>query len=756
MRQNGIEVGRFVRSSSFGAAMGLLVVWALAAPQAHAIPKGDITVHLEPVASGLTAPVFATHPSDDSGRLFIVDQTGKIWIVKNGTLLPAPFLDISIKLPVLNAAYDERGLLGLAFHPNYRTNGRFFVRYSAPRTGSPGEPCFGTSRGCHREVLAEYSVSTSDPDKANPGSEIILFTVDKPQFNHNGGGVAFGPDGLLYFSLGDGGGANDGLADVPPSHGPIGNGQNIETALGAMLRIDVDGGAPYAIPRDNPFVGGPGLDEIYAYGMRTPYSFSFDDGPGGDGRLMLADVGQDMFEEIDIVSKGGNYGWVIREGLHCFDPFNPSVPPASCASTGAAGEPLLDPIVEYAHPDGGIAVVGGFVYRGLRSPALVGKYVFGDFSASFAAPGGRLYYLVEPVPGSFAIQEFHLGAADLPYGKFLKGIGEDANGEIYLCASTRLGPSGTAGVVERLVAVNRPPVALCREVQVSAGATCQAAASVDNGSSDPDNEPVSLEQTPAGPYGLGVTPVVLTVRDGAGASASCQASVTVTDTTPPQISVRLDPDTLWPPNHRMIDVTATVTVTDNCGTPAFVLTSVTSSEADDGVGDGNTVSDIQGVLPGTADVQFKLRAERAGSGFGRVYTSAYTARDGSGNETTRSGFAVVPHDQHGVVDPVMLSIEKTASGTTVSWTGVAGAGYYNVIRGNLESIMDAGPVIDLGAVLCVVAHSAALSTVGNEDTELPRAGGAFFYLVEYNDGTSSSYGTESASKPRAPASGACQ
>jgi glucose/arabinose dehydrogenase len=291
------------------------------------IPKGDITIELEIVASGLTAPVAVTHAPDRSGRLFIVDQAGQIRVVRDGDLLPTPFLDISAELPALNPFFDERGLLGLAFHPRYARNGRFFVRYSAPRTGDPGEPCFGTSRGCHEEILAEYSVSDDDPDVADPSSEKILFRVDEPQFNHDAGTVAFGPDEFLYFSLGDGGGANDGLTDTPPSHGPIGHGQNIETPLGAILRIDVDGppdpGLEYDIPGDNPFVGAPGVDEIYAYGMRNPYKFSFDDGPGGDGSLFVADVGQNLFEEVNIVEQGGNYGWVTKEGFSCFDPFNP-------------------------------------------------------------------------------------------------------------------------------------------------------------------------------------------------------------------------------------------------------------------------------------------------------------------------------------------------------------------------------------------------------------------------------------------------
>jgi glucose/arabinose dehydrogenase len=436
-------------------AVGAVLLFLAAATSFAQIPKSDITIELEPVASGLTAPLGVTHAGDRSGRLFIWEQSGQIRIVEDGNLLPVPFLDIAGKLPALNPFFDERGLLGLAFHPNYKRNGRFFVRYSAPRAGTPDEPCFGTSRGCHAEVLAEYGVSAHDPNLADPLSETILFSIDEPQFNHDGGTVAFGPDGFLYFALGDGGGAHDGLADTPPSHGPFGHGQNIDTALGAMLRIDVDsppqGPLAYAIPTDNPFFGSPGADEIFAYGMRNPYKFSFDDGPGGDGSLFLADVGQNLFEEVNVVVKGGNYGWVIREGFSCFDPLDPTNPPSTCPDVGPLGEPLLDPIVDYSHAEGGITVIGGFVYRGPASPTLRGKYVFGDFAAQFFAPSGRLYHLASTAPGSFEIREFQIGALDRPYGLFLKGFGEDEKGELYACGSTALAPFGNTGVVERIV-----------------------------------------------------------------------------------------------------------------------------------------------------------------------------------------------------------------------------------------------------------------------------------------------------------------
>jgi glucose/arabinose dehydrogenase/plastocyanin len=420
-----------------------MVIGVMMAGSARAqIPKGNVVVELEPVATGLVSPVLLTHAGDGSGRLFVVDQAGQIRIVQNGVLLPTPFLDLTASLPTLAANFDERGVLGLAFHPAYATNGRFFVRYSAPRAGSAGEPCFGTSRGCHEEILAEFTVS-ADPNVANP-TGTILFRIDQPQFNHNAGDVAFGPDGFLYFTLGDGGGAHDGLADTPPSHGPTGHGQDIDTALGSMLRIDVDGAFPYSIPTENPFVDTNGLDEIYAYGFRNPYRFSFDDGPGGTGRLIVADVGQALIEEIDFVENGGNYGWVIKEGTLCFDPFNPSTPPATCADAG-----MIDPIAEYTHAEGGLAIVGGYVYRGTGSPCLDGLYVFGDFSADFG-PTGRLYYLEETAPDVFEIFEMRNGLTDAPLGQYLKGYGRDEAGELYVLTSTILGPSGSTGEVYRI------------------------------------------------------------------------------------------------------------------------------------------------------------------------------------------------------------------------------------------------------------------------------------------------------------------
>lgn len=421
------------------------VAAAVSSAPGGVVPQGDLAIDLVKVVGGLSAPTQVVGAGDGSGRLFVVDQTGRIRVLLNGVLMPTPFLDLSTTIPVLNGVFDERGLLGLAFHPDYENNGRFFVRYSVPRTGVAGEPCFGTSRGCHEEVLAEFSVSEADPNIADP-TPTILFRINKPQFNHNGGAVHFGPDGYLYFSLGDGGGANDGLADNPPSHGPIGNALNLNVLLGKMLRIDVDidpgarGGTPYEIPADNPFVGVDGLDEIWAYGLRNPFQFSFDDRLGGDGTLWCADVGQNVFEEIDHILPGLNYGWVTMEGAHCFNPFSPNNPPPMCDMTG-----LTMPVAEYDHSTG-ISVIGGYVYRGAASPALRGHYICGDFSALPASPAGVLFNIdTSEFPLTF--RKAVLGGDNHPLGRFVKGTGRDDAGELYFCLAVNRGPAGATGEV---------------------------------------------------------------------------------------------------------------------------------------------------------------------------------------------------------------------------------------------------------------------------------------------------------------------
>ena len=351
-------------------------------------PPTNLQLELLPVASGLRQPLDLQDAMDGSGRLFVVEQRGSIRVIENGTLLSAPFLDLSA-VPGFVVSGGEQGLLGLAFHPNFRANGRFFLNYTTRRL-----------TGQLQTVIAEYQAS---PPSANTavGAERIVMTYDQPFVNHNGGGLAFGPDGFLYIGAGDGGNEGD----------PAGNGQNLNTVLGKLLVIDVDAppapGLDYAIPANNPFAGQPGRrGEIWAYGLRNPFRFSFD---RLNGRLFVGDVGQDRFEEVDIVTIGDNLGWNIMEGGHCFRP------PNGCDPSG-----LTLPIFTYDHGQGDDTVTGGYVYRGTRVPQLTGTYVFGDFSS------GRIWGLTQNPQGMWERTQL----LDTAPGD-LSAFGQDAAGEIY-------------------------------------------------------------------------------------------------------------------------------------------------------------------------------------------------------------------------------------------------------------------------------------------------------------------------------------
>jgi glucose/arabinose dehydrogenase len=401
-----------------------------------------LQVGVELVAEGFTSPVDLVAVPDGSGRLFVVDQVGTIWgLSATGQRLDQPFLDIRDRMVPLSASYDERGLLGLAFHPQFKDNGRFFVYYSAPlRAGAP--------KGWnHTSHLSEFQVSGSSPDEADPGSERIVMQVDEPQANHNGGEIMFGLDGYLYIGLGDGGGANDtGLG-----HSPMGNGQDTSVLLGKILRIDVDGKQPYGVPADNPFVGKGGREEIFAYGFRNPWRMSFD--TAGDHQLFVGDVGQNLWEEVDIVVNGGNYGWNLREGTHCFDPAHAKISPDQCPDTGANGEPLHAPILDYDHGHG-TSITGGYVYRGSRLPELTGQYIFGDWTGYWAQDATRVLAATPSTTGGgqWTYAEITLvvpGGGNA--GRFLLSFGQDASGELYVLTSESSGPAGSTGRVLRLV-----------------------------------------------------------------------------------------------------------------------------------------------------------------------------------------------------------------------------------------------------------------------------------------------------------------
>ena len=368
----------------------LFLLLLLAAP-AHGQDKvvdsstGDSALQLEEPFPSLrfTRPVDFQAPGDGSGRIFVVEQAGIIKVFDNspGTASTEVFLDIRSRV---RDQGNEEGLLGLAFHPAFASNGYFFVDYTASNP--------------RRTVVARYSADPNDPDRALPGSGTVILQVAQPYSNHNGGQIVFGPDGYLYVALGDGGSGGD-----PQDHG-----ENPATLPGSILRIDVDGGSPYAIPPDNPFVGNTDgyREEIYAYGLRNPWRISFD---SSTGRLWAADVGQNLYEEVNIIEKGGNYGWDIMEGLHCYEPAT------GCNRTG-----LTLPVWEYSH-DLGISITGGFVYRGTLASSLEGRYVFADYGT------GRIWALASAGPD---VQVEEIMNTNLAISSF----GVDDQQELYVLA----------------------------------------------------------------------------------------------------------------------------------------------------------------------------------------------------------------------------------------------------------------------------------------------------------------------------------
>jgi glucose/arabinose dehydrogenase len=439
----------------------ILVVVPLACTNAAAqsLQIAPRPIGLKLVAQGFTAPVQVVPASDDSGRLFVVDQTGQIWVIaRDGTLLQEPFLDIAARLVELSPGFDERGVLSLAFHPDYAQNGRFFVYYSAPLRESAPQDFNHTAR------ISEFSVSSQNPNRTDLASERIILEVDQPQSNHNGGTLLFGPeDGFLYISLGDGGARND----AAPGHvadwyefNEGGNEQDVtQNLLGSILRIDVDTGDPYGIPQDNPVVGHEGLDEIYAYGFRNPYRMSFD--MAGEYGLFAVDAGQELWEEISIIVKGGNYGWNVKEGTHCFDAANPTQPPEQCPDTVGPNHPdegavLTNPVVEFANAkqrDGlGVTVSDGFIYRGTAISDLQGQLVFSIWSMSQAEPRGRLFYAIPADAGLWEMGELTPGQPVAgSVGHFILGMGQDTAGELYIATSDERAPVGQTGRVYKLI-----------------------------------------------------------------------------------------------------------------------------------------------------------------------------------------------------------------------------------------------------------------------------------------------------------------
>jgi glucose/arabinose dehydrogenase len=440
-----------------------------AAPAAQAADSPP-PIGLKLIAEGFVSPIGLTTLDDGSGRLLVADQIGTVHVMtKDGQLQEKLFLDLRPKLVKQNLTFDERGIVGLTLHPRFKENRKLYVYYSAPlREGGPAE-------WDHTDRVCEYKVFEDDRAQVDPASERVLLAIDKPYFNHNCGRLVFGPDGYLYIGIGDGGNAND----MGRGHSAQGNAQELSTLMGKILRLDVDKGDPYAIPADNPFADGRTMElnyyvfrggkadhlkanmkplpEIFAYGLRNPWGLSFD--RGGTHELFAADVGQDSWEEIDIIVKGGNYGWNIREGFVCFDPEHPLKPPEDCPKVGPDGKPLIDPIVAYKNfkkyqrdPEArGTSVTGGYVYRGKAIPSLQGCYVFADWSRSWVKPDGVLYVLTRAGNG-WTMEPLDLATDRQGQLKaYVVALGEDTDGELYVMTNPTNGLMRKGGRVLKLV-----------------------------------------------------------------------------------------------------------------------------------------------------------------------------------------------------------------------------------------------------------------------------------------------------------------
>jgi glucose/arabinose dehydrogenase len=468
---------RFLRYRPGATAAATLLACLLAAPTTQAqqhtpledpitglIPQSPVRIGLQSVMAGLVAPVAAASAPGDPGHLYVADQVGQVWrVALTGPAQDSPsdlFLDVKALLVQLNN-YDERGLLGLAFHPGFQSNGLFYTFTSQPVKGTADFSTItaGMTANC-QSVITEWRVQRPG-DAASPvdlGSARELMRIDKPQANHNGGALVFGPDRMLYVSLGDGGSSDDQDA----GHARIGNAQSLAdgNVLGKILRIDPLGrnaaNGKYGIPPDNPLLGKIGAGEIYAYGFRNPFRMSF----APDGRLFAGDVGQNSIEEVDVVTAGGNYGWRAKEGSFLFDVGGASTPDDPDGDRGFvwANRPgttagMIDPIAQYDHADGPdlpetrVAVIGGYVYRGTGVPPLAGRYVFGDYAGEDSpTPDGHLFTL-----GAGNQVENLVAANRDPFDLAVLGFAEDQAGELYVLANGTGTTGGTTGVVMKIV-----------------------------------------------------------------------------------------------------------------------------------------------------------------------------------------------------------------------------------------------------------------------------------------------------------------
>jgi glucose/arabinose dehydrogenase len=428
---------------------------------AFVVPSFSVSsLELQKLAEGLTAPIDLADPNDGSGRLFVVEQQGVVSILDNaGALSDQPLLDLRSHLLELEEGFEERGLLGFALHPDFNQNGRLYVSYAAPLRDSAPSGWNYTRR------ISELTLAPG-AERVELGTERVLIELDWPSRKHNGGGLAFGPDGFLYIGLGDGGGAHGvgkevlwSAFDVPKDQLYWDRlAQDTTSLFGSILRIDVDGGFPsYGIPASNPFVGKAGRDEIYAFGFRNPYRLSFDS--LGTGDFLVTAIAETLWEAIYLVSSPGNFGWPIREGTRCVDRASPRKPPSDCPRHGPNGSLIQQPIVEYPnmqvmHPDTeieatgvGTAVVGGRIYRGKALPDLEGKLIFGDWSAAFERPSGQLFLATPPDRWRDLWSFEKLKELDTR----IISLAEDADGEVYILTNDQLGPFGDTGQIFKLV-----------------------------------------------------------------------------------------------------------------------------------------------------------------------------------------------------------------------------------------------------------------------------------------------------------------
>jgi glucose/arabinose dehydrogenase len=481
------------------------------------IPKGTVAVQLKPLAN-ISSGAYGISAPGDPNRLFVVEQKGQILIMEqNGTVLPTPALDIGSRVApplVTTSVNDERGLLGLAFHPDYANPGTVGFRkvytFGSELVPGGGAPTYATPNGAptnFQMVINEWTRDANNPNLIDPTSRREVFSYGKNAGNHNGGTIAFGPDGYLYLGTGDGGNSYDAGANGNPtnnSHAIVngnfatqGNSLNLTNPMGKMLRIDpiapalkptstdaISANGQYRIPTNMPVQVAGQLGEIYAYGLRNPYRFAFDDRPGGNGQLIAADVGQGNIEEIDRITLGGNYGWVQKEGTFLVNrvfnadgtlaPGGGSVNPIS--SPELPGSLIIDPIsgvdgtLQYDHQDG-LSITGGFVYRGSFLPELEGKYIFADLSLR-NLPGlgridGRLFYadLTTGKLEEFLLPQYASGFIE---GQTVHGFGQDGNGELYVFATNANAASGgTGGVIYSLTSVPEPSAFLLLGVSMS-------------------------------------------------------------------------------------------------------------------------------------------------------------------------------------------------------------------------------------------------------------------------------------------------